>query len=131
MDASGDLARRFMVAFSNLLIEEAVRICDPDVEITTLLDRPGEPKLRGHEGLREWFARMDSIWAFIDVKDWRIEHHGEWVLLSGTTRLRGKVSPNELTVEWAGVGRILGDRLDRIGIHLTRGEALAAIARNE
>ena len=108
-------------------VEEAIRICDPDVELTTLFDRIGGPRFRGHQGVRDWFARVEELWAFVEVADWRVEDLDDWVLMTGTARLRGRASPDVIEAEWAAAGKIADHRFVKFGIYLTRGEAVAAI----
>ncbi len=127
MEPGDELARRMIDAFGRLSVDEAIAMCDPDVELTTLLDQFGTPTLRGHDGLREWFERMNEIWAFVDIRDWEIEHHGDWILVTGTARVRGRASPQELDMTWASVGKVADRRLAKLGIYVSRGDALAAI----
>lgn len=127
MEPGNELARRMVDAFGRLSVDEAIAMCAPDVELTTLLDQFGKPKLRGHEGLREWFERMTEIWAFLEIRDWEVEHHSDWILVTGTARGRGRGSPQELDMTWASAGKVADRRLAKLGIYLSRAEALAAI----
>jgi hypothetical protein len=114
-------------AFDRLSVEEAIRICDPEVELTTLLDRLGHDRLRGHDGLRDWFERMGEIWALIDVRDWRAEQLGDWILTTGRVRLRATTSPQEMEIDWVGAAKVSDGGFTRLGVYLDREEALAAI----
>jgi ketosteroid isomerase-like protein len=108
--------------------DEAVAMCEPDIELTTLFDRLGGPSFRGHQGVREWFARVEALWAFVELRDWKIEEHGDWILVTGLVRMRGRGSPEVLEMEWASAGRIHEGRFATFGVYVNRGEALAAIA---
>jgi ketosteroid isomerase-like protein len=127
MEEDRELARRMVDAFARMSVDEAIRMCAADVELTTLFDRLGGPKLRGHDGLREWFRRLDQLWAFIDIRDWRAEHVGDWVVVTGSARIRGTASPQEMEIEWASAGKIADGRFAKLGVYLNRGEAIDAV----
>ena len=131
VEGTDDLARRMVDAFDRLSVDEAIRMCDPEVELTTLLDRLGHEPLRGHDGIREWFERMGEIWALIDIREWRGERVGEWILTTGRVRLRAAASPQEMEIEWAGAGKVSDSGFTRLGVYLGREEALAAIEEDE
>ncbi len=127
MGVGSDLALRMVDAIHHGSVDEAIRMCQPDVELTTLFDRLGGPKLRGHAGVREWFARLDELWAFVEIRDWRAEERGDWVLATGTARMRGRASPNVLETPWISAGKVDGGRFAKFGVYLDRAEAEAAI----
>ena len=122
-----ELARRMVDAFDRLSIDEAISMCHPDVELTTLFDRFGGPTYRGYEGLSDWLQRSNELWAFIEILDWRAEEHGDWILVTGTIRMRGRASPEVMEMEWVSAGKVKDDRFAKLGVYPNRGEALAAI----
>ena len=103
-------------------------MCDPEVELVTLMDRLGMEPLHGHAGVRAWFARLAGLWAFVDLKRYTEEDLGAWLLVNGTSVVRGKASADELAVPWACAVRFNGDGLiGFLGLYVTREEALDAI----
>lgn len=123
-----ETARRFIDAFERCSFEEARRVCDPEIELVTLYDAPGEPGFRGHEGLREWFERLDRTWGFIRVGALEIEELGDWVLVSGSARVRGAASPQPFDLEFFGAAKASDGRFVKLGLYVRREQALAAIA---
>ena len=128
-----ELAGRLVRAIDLLSIDEALRIFHDDVELTTILEHWTElPRLRGHGGIRIWFDRMKAFWAFAEVEEWSYEELGDWVLVSGRSRVRGKASPDEFLLPWYAAARITdAGRVDVLGLYLTREEALERVERPE
>lgn len=121
----GELTRRLVRAIELLSLDEALRIFAADVEVTTILERwITLPRLRGHDGVRLWFEQLDGFWAFSKVERWSHEEIGDWVLVSGHSRVRGKASPEEFELPWFAAGRLSDEgKVDVLGIYLTREEA--------
>lgn len=127
MGENADIARRFVDAYERVSFEEAQRVCDAEVELTTLYDQPGRPGFRGHDGLRAWFERTDRLWAFIRVVTVTFEEVGDWVLVGGTARVRGRASPHELDLEFFSAAKAVDGRFVKLGLYVNRDDAVAAI----
>ena len=105
-------------------------MCTGDVQAWTLYDQPDhEPMYRGHEGLRQWFERLDELWAFIEIVDTEIEELSDgWVLIRATARVRGRGSPDEFEPHVAVAIRITDRLVDRFGLFVDEAQARAMIA---
>jgi ketosteroid isomerase-like protein len=123
-----EMVRRFLAAVQHESVEEAVRLCDPQVGVTTIMGRLQDADHSGHDGLREVFDRHNNFWAFLEVRvDEIANHEGNWVIASGSSRGRAQGSPSELDYPWTMTFEVLGGRISKLGAYLTREEALAAI----
>ena len=123
-----EIARRLVRAFETASVEEARRVCDPDVGLATLLDQIGRPPLHGHEGLLQWFARLGDLWGYVKLERWSYEEIAEWAVVTGASRVRGKASPDEFDLPWTAIARLGSNGLvNFLGIYLTREQALEAI----
>jgi len=124
------IARLGLDVFARLSVEEAQRLCTDDVQAWTLYDQPGhEPMYHGHEGLRLWFARLDELWAFIEILGAEIvEVPGNWVLITASARVRGRGSPDAFDLRVYVVLRIPDRLVDRFGLFVDEGQARAMIA---
>lgn len=105
-------------------------MCTKDVQAWTLYDRPDhEPMYRGHDGLRQWFERLDELWAFIELVDAEIEEPRDgWVLILATARVRGRGSPDEFEPHVSVAIRITDGLVDRFGLFVDESQARAMIA---
>jgi ketosteroid isomerase-like protein len=127
MSENIELARRLIDAFTALDLDEAQRLCEPDVRLATLFDSPGVEPFCGHEGLRQWFTRLDHLWSSLETSEVDFEERGDWVLAWGRARLRGRDSPGEVESEFAAAIEIAGATVVSAGIYAGRDEAAAAI----
>ncbi len=123
-------ARRGLDVFVRRSVEEAQRMCTEDVEVWTLYDEDGsEPMYHGHGGIREWFARLDELWAFIEILDSEVEElPGGWVLVLANARVRGRGSKDAFEPRVAVAMRLPDGLVDRFGLFANEAQARAMIA---
>ena len=123
-----EIVRRFLAAVQHESVEEALPLCDPEVEVTTIMGRLQDQDRSGHDGLAEVFARHSNFWAFLEVRvDGIVDHDERWVIASGSSRGRAKGSASELDYPWTMAFEVVGGRITVLGAYLTREEALEAI----
>jgi ketosteroid isomerase-like protein len=129
MSANLEIARRALDVTMRRSYEEALRICSSEVELTTLYDDPGGTEFRGRDGLRQWFDRLDHLWAFMEIRDAEFEERTDgWVLMRLSARLRGRGSRDEFEAELAAAVRVVDGEVNKFGIFPTEADALAMIA---
>jgi ketosteroid isomerase-like protein len=123
-----EIVSRFLAAVQHESVEEALPLCDPQIEVTTIMGRLQNRDRSGHDGLSEVFARHVDFWAFLEVRvDEIVEHDRSWVLAHGSSRGRAKGSASELDYPWTMAFEIAQGRIARLGAYLSREEALDAI----
>ena len=128
MSQNVEIVRRFLAAVQHESVEEALPVCDPEVEVTTIMGRLQGQDRSGYDGLADVFARHSNFWAFLEVRVAEIADHDEdWVMASGSSRGRAKGSASELDYPWTMAFEIHDGRIRRLGAYLTRDEALKAI----
>jgi ketosteroid isomerase-like protein len=122
------IVRRFLAAVQHESVEEALPVCDPEVEVTTIMGRLQGQDRSGYPGLADVFARHSNFWAFLEVHvDEIAEHDERWVIASGWSRGRAKGSASELDYPWTMTFEIAGGRITRLAAYLTRNEAMEAV----
>lgn len=122
------VVRRTVAAFNRCSLDEALGLSHPDVELVTPLFEIWRTERTGHDRVREWFARVEYEWAFLELYDLDLEDAGEWVTGRMRARGRGKASRNELDWELHLAARVVNGRLSTFSLHLSRKRALRAIA---
>jgi ketosteroid isomerase-like protein len=123
-----EIVRRFLAAVQHESVEEALPLCDPEIEVTTIMGRLQGADRSGYDGLADVFARHSNFWAFLEVRvDEIVRHDDDWVLANGMSRGRAKGSASELDYPWTMTFGIADGRIARLGAYLTREEALEAI----
>lgn len=129
MSNNVETVRRFLAAVQHESVEEALPVCDPEVEVTTIMGRLQGRDRSGYEGLADVFARHSNFWAFLEVRvDEIAQHDDTWVIATGSSRGRAQGSASELDYPWTMTFEIAAGRITRLGAYLTREEALEAIA---
>ena len=134
MGENADIATRALDAVLRGSLEEAYRVCSPDIRLRTLFDEPDAPEIYGHDGLvgrdglRQWFERLDGLWAFLELRRLEaVEHDGGWVLLRVDARARGRGSAHEAELEVAVAIQVVEGLVARAELYTHEADALAAI----
>ena len=134
---NAQIATRALDAVMRQSLEEAVRLCTADVRLRTLFDEPEAPEIFGHDherlvgrkGLREWFDRLDRLWAFLELRHAEADEREDgWVLLRVTARARGRGSAHEVELELAVAIEVVAGLVARAELYTAEADALASIA---
>ncbi len=131
---NADIAIRALDVVMRGSLEEAYRVCSDDVRLRTLFDEPDAPGIYGHDGLsgrdglRQWFERLDGLWAFLEPRRLEaVEHERGWVLLRVGARARGRGSASEVELDIAVAIRVVDGLVTRAELYTDEADALAAI----
>jgi ketosteroid isomerase-like protein len=109
--------------------EEAIRLCTPDIELTTLFDAPGNHEFSGQDGLRRWFERLDELWSFVELRGVELTDLDDgWVLIGVTARARGRGSPHEFEPRVSVAIKVVGGKIAKFGLFPNQAGAEAMIA---
>jgi ketosteroid isomerase-like protein len=113
-------------------IDAALRLVDPEFEMTEAPSLPGAHSLRGHDALRRYFAgwrRNWSEWSW--HADEVIDVPPDVVVVDARLSLRGLRSAALVEHRWAYVFKLRGARLVRQDGFDTRADALEAVGLRE
>jgi ketosteroid isomerase-like protein len=124
---SEEPVRRFADAINRSDLDDALVVCDPDIEFLSVLGISGRA-YTGHEGIRQYFEDVSSAW-----QQWGIEVHrvasgpDGRVAIEMTMHVRGRESGAGLS-EFAGhVWTTRNGRLLRNELYREPGDALGAV----
>jgi ketosteroid isomerase-like protein len=131
-DPNIELVRRVFEAFTRRDIDAMLDLIAPEMEFwgpTASFAREGEPYV-GHEGMREYFADVASVWRVLEVVPHDFRDLGDRVLVFGRVYARGAggyISDSPTQWLW-GVsgGRVVWGR-----VFTRRADALAAAGLDE
>jgi ketosteroid isomerase-like protein len=91
-----DLVRRCFAAMSAWDVEQLLRLYHPDVELLPLTGtRVESGGYRGHAGVREYMEEAHAIWDVLQPSGEVFEDFGDYVLVAGHCRVRGRASGAE------------------------------------
>ncbi len=122
-----ETADRLIRAINDRSMDELLRMCADDVEMSTINSRLLGMELRGSGGIAEWLAYLERAWAHLEGREFELQAQDDWVVGSGHMRGRGKGSSTEIEYAVHPAIRVRRGLVDRIGFFLTREDAERAI----
>jgi ketosteroid isomerase-like protein len=91
-----DLIRRCFAAMGAWDVEQLLTLYHPDVELLPLTGtRVESGGYRGHAGVREYMEEANAIWDVLQPSGEVFEDFGDYVLVAGHCRVRGRASGAE------------------------------------
>jgi ketosteroid isomerase-like protein len=120
-----EIARQAEAAIGRRDIEALRALMAPGCEIVPLRAAVESTVFRGPNAAAEWFAAWDESWEDLSFETEAIRHGGDWVLVQGRIRARGRSSGAELDVMAAAIWRLRDELITSIRIYTDRDRALA------
>ena len=131
-DPNIDLVRRVFEAFTQRDIDAMLELIAPEMEFwgpTASFAREGEPYV-GHEGMREYFADVASVWRVLEVVPHDFRDLGDRVLVFGRVYARGAGGYiSDSPTQW--LWRVSGGLIVWGRVFPSRADALAAAGLEE
>jgi ketosteroid isomerase-like protein len=131
-DSNIDLVRRVFEAFTQRDIDAMLELIAPEMEFwgpTASFAREGEPYV-GHEGMREYFADVASVWRVLEVVPHDFRDLGDRVLVFGRVYARGAGGYiSDSPTQW--LWRVSGGLIVWGRVFPSRADALAAAGLEE
>ena len=105
-DQNVELHRRVLAAVNGRDLEAVIALCDPDIELHSLMTVPGGAIYHGHDGAQNFLADLEDAWG----DEFRLDAElyfdlGEHTLMFYVARGRGRQSGADVEMEWAQVCR--------------------------
>jgi ketosteroid isomerase-like protein len=102
-----DLVRRCFAAINAWDVETLLSLYHPDVELLPLTGtRVESGGYRGHAGVREYMKEAQDLWDVLQLRGEVFEDFGDYVLVAGHCRVRGRTSGAESDPTCAWVVRV-------------------------
>ena len=125
-----EVARRAYEALARGDIEAFLQLIHPEVEWHSLVLEV-EGTLHGHEGVRQWWESLRTVFP-----DWRpeltdVEDHGDWVLAHARSSARGAASGVGTGGDFWQAWKFRDGLMARLHVVRTRDEALGIIERSQ
>jgi ketosteroid isomerase-like protein len=96
MSGNVDLVRRCFAAISAWDVDTLLSLYHPDVELLPLTGtRVESGGYRGHAGVREYMQEAHDLWDVLQPMGDAFEDFGDYVLVAGHCRVRGRSSGAE------------------------------------
>jgi ketosteroid isomerase-like protein len=105
-------------------IDGLLTVLHPGVRYRSLIGAlEGSKEHRGHEGVRQWWAEVQDIFADRRLDYERIFTKGEWVVFDGVGVGTGRASEAEVRWPFRGVARTAGGLLTEVRLFADEAEA--------
>jgi uncharacterized protein len=112
--------------------EAALPYIDPEIELQSAIVGGAEGNTyRGHEGIRNWMAEADAIWAELRLEPEEFRDLGDEVLMIGRFYARGSGSGLEIESPIAWLSRVHAGKIVWSRGFLDPGKALEAAGLRE
>jgi ketosteroid isomerase-like protein len=126
-----EIVRRMHDAYARGDLQVTLACFDPELELSTAPSEPGTSTYRGIEGLREATTKWVGTWDDFHIDVEELTDLGEHVLARLHERGRGRGSGVEVERELFQLFTIRGDKIVRLRMFDTSGEALRAAGFSE
>jgi ketosteroid isomerase-like protein len=122
------LVRAFADAITERDLEEALKLCHPEIEFFSLMAQLEARPFRGFAGIRRYFRDVDATWDEwrVDVERLEAAPDGRVVIVM-STHMRGKGSGLPFAQRVANIWEFKDEKLWRATMYRDPAEALRAI----
>jgi ketosteroid isomerase-like protein len=124
-ERNAEIVRRAQAAINRRDIEALGVLMAPECEIVPLRAALESTVFRGPDAAAKWFVAQDESWEDLSAEAEAFRHDGDWVLVLGRIRARGRSSGAALDVRAAAIWRLREGLITSISIYTNRDEALA------
>jgi uncharacterized protein len=119
-----ELARKVFKAFERRDLSQLEEFCQPDIEMDWSRRLLDPIVTQGYEGIRGFFAEVESLFDEAVFEEEEILEFGNDVLVVSTGRFRGRASGIEVTARAANVWTIRDGKLARFRFYQSKEDAL-------
>jgi ketosteroid isomerase-like protein len=110
-------------------VEALLADCDPEIEFAAFVSQVEGHNYHGHDGMWNFFADIGEAWELWMPEPGQFEAEGDAVLVMGETRVRGKGSGMEMTMERGQGFRMREGKVHWTRIYTDRAQAAAEFKR--
>lgn len=123
----GELVAAGVDAFNRRDVEASVALMDPDVELVPLRAVLEGTTFHGHDGVREFFERVDDDWEVFQLEVSEVDDLGPHrVLTLGRLTARGRASGVSVDATGAWVTDVRNGKITRLRFYSDRDQAVEA-----
>ncbi len=126
-----ELVKATFAAFAARDLETVLALADPAIELTVPTGNQvgrTEP-YRGHDGLREYFRDVASVWEELRLTPREFREHGGLILVTGKVSARSKSRTVSGSTGW--VWRVRDGKVVYVRVYESAADAVAALEAGE
>ena len=126
-----EVVRATFAAFAARDIETVLALADPDVEFTAVTgEHAGRTAAyRGHDGLREYFRDVASVWDELRLTPRDFRASGDRILVTGRVSARSRSRTVTGSTGW--IWRVRDGKVTYVRVYASAADAIAALEEDE
>ena len=126
-----ELVKATFAAFAARDLETVLALADPAIELTVpTANQVGRTEpYRGHDGLREYFRDVASVWEELRLTPREFREHGGLILVTGKVSARSRSRTVSGSTGW--VWRVRDGKVVYVRVYESAADAVAALEAGE
>jgi ketosteroid isomerase-like protein len=126
-----EVVRATFAAFAARDLEAVLALSDPDIEFTAVTGEHAgraEP-YRGHEGMRQYFRDLASVWEELHLTPREFRAEGDRILVTGKVSARSRSRTVTGSTGW--IWRVRDGRVVYVRVYASAADAIEALEEGD
>ena len=126
-----EVVKAAFAAFAARDLQAVLALTDPDIELTAVTgEHAGRTDpYRGHEGMRQYFRDVGSVWEELHLTPREFRAAGDLVLVTGKVSARSRTRTVTGSTGW--VWRVRDGKVVYVRVYGSAADAIAAVESDE
>jgi ketosteroid isomerase-like protein len=126
-----EVVKTSFAAFAERDLERVLELADPDIEFTAVTgEHAGRTRpYRGHDGVRQYFRDVASVWEELKLTPREFRSHGDRILVTGKVSARSRSRTVTGSTGW--IWRVRGGKVTYVRVYASAADALAALEEED
>jgi ketosteroid isomerase-like protein len=126
-----EVVKATFAAFAARDLETVLALADPDIEFTAVTgEHAGRTAAyRGHDGLREYFRDVASVWEELRLTPRDFRASGDRILVTGRVSARSRSRTVTGSTGW--IWRVRDGKVTYVRVYASAADAIAALEEDE
>jgi ketosteroid isomerase-like protein len=126
-----EVVQATFAAFAARDVERVLELADPDIEFTAVTgEHAGRTDpYRGHEGMRQYFRDVASVWEELRLTPREFRPHGDRILVTGKVSARSRSRTVTGSTGW--IWKVRDGKVTYVRVYASAADALAALEEEE
>ena len=126
-----EVVKAMFAAFAARDLETVLTLADPEIEFTAMTgEHAGRTDpYRGHEGMRQYFRDVGSVWEELHLTPREFRAAGDLVLVTGKVSARSRTRTVTGSTGW--VWRVRDGKVVYVRVYGSAADAIAALESDE
>lgn len=126
-----EVVKETFAAFAARDLEAVLALAAPDIEFSAVTgEHAGRTDpYRGHDGLRQYFRDVASVWEELRLTPREFRAHGDLILVTGKVAARSRSRTVSGSTGW--IWRVRDGKVTYVRVYASAADAIAALEEDE